>query len=129
MTNTNATRLTNKAALEFAIAAINGTASADFAPADVVEKLEKMIAQLDKKNASPKKLTKTQEANAANIEVVVGFLAEHAPTGFTCADLIKNVDVLEGRSNQYVSAIMKIAVEGGRVEKYTDKRRTYFRAK
>ena len=94
-----------------------------------VEKLEKMITQLDKKNASPKKMTKTQEANAANIEVVVGFLADNAPTGFTCADLIKNVDVLEGRSNQYVSAIMKIAVDGGRVEKYTDKRRTYFRAK
>ena len=129
MTNTNATRLTNKAALEFAIATINGGDVADFAPADVVEKLEKMIAQLEKKNASPKKMTKTQEANAANIEVVVGFLSDNAPTGFTCADLIKNLDVLEGKSNQYVSAIMKIAVDGGRVEKYTDKRRTYFRIK
>lgn len=129
MTNTNATRLTNKAALLAAIDALNGKAVTTFAAPDVVEKLEKMVEQLDKKNASPKKMTKTQEANAANIEVVVGFLADNAPTGFTCADLIKNVDVLAGKSNQYVSAIMKIAVAGGRVEKYTDKRRTYFRAK
>ena len=122
-------RLTNKAALLAAIDALNGKAVTTFAAPDVVEKLEKMVEQLEKKNASPKKMTKTQEANAANIEVVIGFLAEHEGEGFTCADLIKNVDVLEGKSNQYVSAIMKIAVDGGRVEKYTDKRRTYFRIK
>ncbi len=124
----NATRLTNKSALQFAINTINGAPVGEFSAEDVVAKLEGMIAQLDKKNAAPKAQTKTQKANAENIEVVVAFLADNAPTGFTCGDLLKMVPVLEGRSNQYVSAIMKVAIDNGApIEKYTDKRRTYFR--
>ena len=122
-------RLTNRVALTAAIAALKGEPiPADFGVDAIVEKLEAQIAQLDKKNAAPRKMTKTQVENAAIREQVVAFLAENAPTGYTCADLIKAVPVLEGRSNQYVSALMKIAVDTDHtVEKFTDKRRTYFR--
>lgn len=127
----NAVRLTNKTALLYAKAAILGqpipAEYEGFVPAEVAEKFDKMIDQLDKKNAGPKKMTKTQEANAANTVEILRFLSAHPGEGFTCADLIKSVAVLNGKSNQYVSAIMKIAGENGTVEKYMDKRRAYFR--
>ena len=125
MTTTNKTpKTTQKSALVYAINALR-----DSAPADVVEKLESMVAQIDKKNASPKKLTANQQANLEIRDVVVQFIRDTAPTAYTCADLIKSVDVLHERSNQYVSALMRKAVEADEVEKFTDKRRTYFRAK
>lgn len=124
MTTTNKTpKTTQKSALVYALDNLPD------APADVREKLESMVAQLDKKNAAPKKLTANQQANIAVRTDVVQFLRDNAPTAYTCADLIKTVPVLSGRSNQYVSALMKKAVEADEVEKFTDKRRTYFRAK
>ena len=42
-------------------------------------------------------------------------------------ELLRGVPALAEKSNQYVSAIMKVAIESGQpVHKYTDKRRTYF---
>ena len=123
MTTATTTRTTNKTALLYAIEHLPE------APADVREKWEKMVEQLDKKNAAPRKMTKTQQENAVIRETVVEFLRENAPTGYTCGELIKAVPALDGRSNQYVSALMKIAVDTDKtVEKFTDKRKTYFRA-
>jgi hypothetical protein len=128
-TTEKAVRLTNRYALTSAIASLRGeSVPADFTVDEVVEKLEGMIAQLDKKNASPKKLTKTQQENLGIRAEVVEFLRENAPTAYTCGEMLKAVPVLDGRSNQYVSALMKLAVEAGQVEKFTDKRKTYFRA-
>ena len=129
-TSEKTARLTNRYALTAAIAALKGEpVPADFSVDAIVEKLEAQIAQLDKKNAAPKKLTKTQQENIGIREQVVNFLRDNAPTGYTCADLIKQVPVLEGRSNQYVSALLKVAVDTDKsVVKYTDKRRTYFKA-
>lgn len=119
MTNS---KMTQKIALTYALDNLPD------APADVREKLESMIVQIDKRNASPKKLTKAQIENAEVRDVVVEFIHENAPTGFTCSDLIKQVPVLDGKNTQYVSALMRVAIENGRVEKFIDKRRTYFRA-
>ena len=128
-TTENTVRLTNKTALQYAQALVNGAKPAyDFNPAEVSEKLSKMMEQLDKKNAGPKKMTKTQEANEVVKECIVKFLTANRGNGFTCADLIKHIPELEGKSNQYVSALMKLLKDAGRVEKYTDKRRAYFKA-
>lgn len=97
------------------------------APAEVVEKLEAMIAQLDKKNAAPKKLTAKQEANEIVKDVIVDFLAVHSGEGFTCSDLIKQIPALADKNPQYVSALMRSLLIAETVEKYTDKRRTYFK--
>jgi len=119
---TNTEKMTNRKALTYALDNLPD------APADVREKLENMIAQLDKKNASPKKLTAQQEKNISIGEDIVGFLSDHEGEGFTVSDLIKSVPSLEGDSNQHASAVMRQLVLAGSVEKYTDKRRTYFRA-
>ena len=120
MTKTD--KMTNRKALEIAIAAIGDT------NADATAKLSKMIEQLDKKNAAPKKLTAQQEKNIAMQGEILDFLLDNEGTGYTVSDLLKSVPSLEGDSNQHASALMRALVLAGSVEKYTDKRRTYFRA-
>ena len=120
MTNTNKT--TNKTALLYALENLPD------APADVRAKWENMVAQLEKKNASPKKLTAQQEKNEGVKADLLVFLSDHEGEGFTVSDLLKQVPACEGDSNQHVSALMRALVLEGSVEKYTEKRRTYFRA-
>lgn len=115
------TKMTNRKALTYAIDHLTD------APVDVIAKLTKMVEQLDKKNASPKKLTAQQVKNEELKEVIVDFLADNADTGFTVSDLLKAIAELEGDSNQHVSALMRQLIEAGKVEKYSEKRRTYFR--
>lgn len=116
------TKMTNRAALTYAIEHLSD------APADVISKLENMIAQLDKKNAAPKKLTAKQEQNEVVKAEILNFLRENADKGFTVSDLLKSVPVCEGDSNQHISALMRALVADSKVERYTDKRRTYFKA-
>ena len=114
-------KMTNRIALTYALDHLPD------APADVREKWQKMIDQLDKKNASPKKLTAQQEKNEGVKADLLDFLSDHAGEGFTVSDLLKMVPTCEGDSNQHVSALMRALVLAGSVEKYTEKRRTYFR--
>jgi len=114
-------KMTNRKALTYAIDNLTD------APAEVIAKLTKMVEQLDKKNASPKKLTAQQVKNEELKEVIVDFLTDNADTGFTVSDLLKAIAELEGDSNQHVSALMRQLVEANKVEKYSEKRRTYFR--
>lgn len=119
-------KMTYRKALDFAIANLPADA-----PADVVDKLNALTAQLDKKAASPKKLTAAQEANVGLMDCILDFLRENPDKGFTCNDLLKSVPELEGKSNQHVSALMRKLVDEGNgpVEKYSEKRRTFFRIK
>ena len=114
-------KMTNKTALTYAIENLHD------APAEVIEKLENMVAQLDKKNAAPKKITAKQEANEVVKETIVDFLALNSDKAYTCSDLLKEVDALEGRSPQYVSALMRSLVLAGTVTKTSDKKKSYFR--
>ena len=95
--------------------------------ADILEKFKNMIAQLEKKNASPKTLTAQQQKNEALKAEIVEFLSENPDTGFTVSDILKAIPSLAGDSNQHVSALMRPLVLAGIVEKYTNKRRTYFK--
>lgn len=115
-------KTTYRSALTYAIENLSD------APAEVIEKLEAMIAQLDKKNAAPKKLTAKQEANEVVKDILREFLEIHSDSGFTCSDLIKSVPALEGKTPQYVSALLRALLLTNEVEKYTENRRTYFRA-
>ena len=119
---TNTTKMTNKKALLYALDNLPD------APAEVREKFEAMIAALDKKNASPKKLTAQQEKNEMMKVEIFDFLSANAPTGFTCSDLTKAVPVCFGDTTQHISALMRALVGTHTVEKYTDKHKTYFRA-
>ena len=115
------TKITNKSALLYAIDNLPD------APAEIAEKWRAMVAQLEKKNAAPRKITAKQEANEVVKETIADFLTTHADKGYTCSDLLKEVPELEGKSTQYVSALMRSLLISGVVSKYTDKRKTYFK--
>ena len=114
-------KMTNRKALMYAVDNLSD------APDEVIQKLLKMIEQLDKKNASPKKMTAQQEKNEGLKSVIAEFLSENEGKGFTVSDLLKAIPEFEGDSNQHVSALMRQLVQSGTVEKYSEKRRTYFR--
>lgn len=115
------TKTTNKIAIQFAIDNLPD------APAEIREKWANMIVQLEKKNASPKKLTSQQEKNEVLKGDILEFLSDNAGTGYTVSDLLKEVSALEGDSNQHVSALMRALVDAHVVEKYSEKRKSYFK--
>ena len=112
-------KMTNKKAL---LSALNFIPEAEI---EVREKLSKMIEQLDKKNASPKKLTAQQEKNEYLRGVIVE--AMERDKGYTVSELIQTIPEINQDSNQHVSALMRALKEEGIVVKYEDKRRSYFK--
>lgn len=119
--------MTNKMTKKMAL-----TAALTYVPdseAEVRSKILDMIAQLDKKNASPKKLTANQEQNLILRDAVVVFLETYPDEMFTCSDLAKRVPELNGASPQKVSALMSALVKVEKVERVQDKRKTYFKVK
>lgn len=111
-------KLTNKGALTYIL-----TNCTDI-PADVKEKLEAMVAALDKKTASgEKKPTASQIENAKLAEAVTPYLDDEART---LADWAKVVPELAGLSSQKVTAVFKVLV-ADKVAKYQDvKGRRYY---
>lgn len=105
-------------------------------PEKVSDKLKAMIAQIEKKSASGSgKLTKGQEANAEFKMAIIEEMTANPNKIYTITDLIKSIDVLseyrdgEGNpiSNQKVSALVSQLVKDGKVERITEKRRSYFK--
>ena len=114
------TKMTKKVALTTALTYIPETET------EVRAKLEDMIVQLDKKNASPKKLTANQEANLVLRDAVLMFLEMYPTERFTCSELAKRVPELDGATPQKVSALMSALVKVDKVNREQDKRKTYF---
>ena len=108
--------------------AIHVLEQTDIDPA-VTEKLTALKASIEKKNAAPKTLTAQQKKNETLKDEIVEFLADTPDTGYTVTDLLKEIPALEGDSNQHVSAVMRQLVQADKAERYTEKRRTYFRFK
>ena len=106
--------------------AIHVLEQTDVDPA-VTEKLTALKASIEKKNAAPKTLTAQQKKNETLKDEIVEFLADTPDTGYTVTDMLKEIPALEGDSNQHVSAVMRQLVQAQKVERYTEKRRTYFK--
>lgn len=113
------TKLTNRSALEFAIAHLDNE--------EVKAKLSSMIAAIDRKNSAPRKPTATQVANESLKSAIVGFLSDNADNGFTVSEMIKTVDELDGLSPQKVSALLRQLKADEKVVSFADKRRTLFK--
>ncbi len=95
--------------------AINGNLTEE-----TIEKLTALKAQLVKRASGERKPTKAQKENeGVKAEILAVLTAE----GKQCKDIAEAV----GISGQKCSALLKQLVEGGTVEKYTEKRVTYFK--
>ena len=115
-------KMTNRKALAYALE------NCDL-PTEVAAKFTKMIEQLDKKSGAERKPTARQTENASIRAELVEFINSNyveGSEGFTVSDLLKACPVVEGDSNQHVSALMRQAIQAGELSKGSVKRRTYF---
>ena len=112
-------KMTNKSALNYVLTNFE-------LPTDVKEKLVNMVAQLEKKSATPKKPNKNQLENEKLCEIALGTLSynEHK----TASDVLKQTEEFKQRelSTQKVSSLLKMLVDSDRAIKVVEKGRSYF---
>ena len=97
----------------------------------LVDFINHEIDLLNKKNASGqgnRKPTKTQVENNVLIENIKDYLTE-VQEGKTINDIIVGANLPQETSNQKCSALLKKLVDSEIVEKYLDKKKTYFKIK
>lgn len=106
------TKMTYAQALEIAINSVSDDA--------VVEKLTALKAQIEKKNSSERKPTKTQVAN----EELKGAIMAYLDDARTASDVASYFEI----SNQKASALLTALVKDGKVERTLgEKRKAYFK--
>ena len=115
-------KMTNRKALTYVLESYD-------LPTEVAEKIKKMITQLDKKSGAERKPTARQTENAVVRAELIDYINENyveGSDGYTVTDLIKECPAVEGKSNQYVSALLRQAIQEVALSKGSVKRRTYF---
>lgn len=115
------TKLTNKTAIEMALT---------FVPAEETalrEKLEKIAEGFAKKSTAERKPSAKQVENDELRIKILDLLLEDASKGFRISDICAGVPELEDASSQKISGLLRPLILHGRVEKYIDKRVTYFK--
>lgn len=120
-------KMTNKKALEIAIKAIDvsGFSTDDFKTDEIIEKLEKMLTQVEKKSGGERKPTAKQEENKRLEKIILDYLTGQTESK-TVTDMMKEIPELDGMSNQKVSSLVKPLKDGELIEKEIKKGRSYF---
>ena len=113
-------KMTNAKALGYVIT----TFGAEL-PADVKEKLEKMKAQVEKKNSAERKPTATQKENVGFKSAIVEYLGT-CDKSQTIGEIIKGCAEVSDLTNQRVSAIVRQLKDEGVVTREEIKRKAYF---
>lgn len=119
-----ANTMTYVTAIDFALQVLNENSfdGIEEEKVAVMDKLEALKAQLEKRNSRERKPTKAQLANADLKGDILAFVGD--------AGAVRAMDVA-GKfeiSGQKASALLKQLVDSGLVEKYAEKRVTYFKA-
>jgi len=119
MTNTN-TKTTQRSALVYAIEHLPD------APADVLDKLNAMVASLDKKSSAERKPTPKQVENAGFKSDILAWM--EPDTKYLSADIAKGVPsvVAAGLSANRVTAMLTQLVNDGAIIRTEDKRKNYY---
>lgn len=128
------TKMTNKIALDIAMTALMNDANAEFRIAgtdvtfskqEAMDKLNKMLEQLDKKANAEKKPTQKQMDAEQEAATLLTELRE-AGKAMTVSDMIAELPSCAGKSNQKVSALIRKL--GAQVERIEEKRKAFFKA-
>lgn len=113
-------KMTNRKALDYVM-----TTYADALPEDVAEKLQGMIAQLDKKSGAERKPTARQIENQALAGVVLDQMEDNVL--YTVDDIRKGfMGLPDDISCQRLSGILTKMVDAGTVIRTMDKRKPLF---
>ena len=121
-------KLTSKVALSYAIAVLtNAEVNKDFTSEQVVEKLNSMIVQLDKKSGSEKKLTEQQIQNGSFKTDILILLSDGKAR--TATEILNEVPNFEGTNmtNQRVSALLRQLILDSKVVKDIVKGKSFFK--
>ena len=131
-------KMTNKIALEIAVNALmanvangeteyyyNGNKENAFTATETIDKLNKMMEQLDKKASAEKKPTKRQMDAEQEAQILLDELRE-AGKAMTVSDMIAELPSCAGKSNQKVSGLLRPML-GTKVERTEEKRKAYFK--
>ena len=107
------TKMTYVNALDYVLATVDND--------EVREKLEALKGQLMKRSSGERKPTKTQTENEPLKEDIFAYVSENG------AKRASEVAVYFGMSGQKASALLKQLVDAQALERFTEKRVTYFR--
>ena len=102
-----------------------GGSEFEFTPAEVIEKLNGMIAQIVKKNSAPKKPSATQLANEALQNCLL--IEMEVDTDYTVTQVIKACPSAYCLTNQKVTAMLNAMTAEGKLTKNYIKGVPYFR--
>ena len=116
-------KMTNAMALEIALEVLKETDTEKYT--EVIEKLDKMLVQVNKKSSANRKPTATQLENESLKEKIVEYLVD---TGnrFTVSELMKEVEGLKELSNQRVTSLVTALCGEGKIDREVEKRKAYF---
>ena len=110
-------KITNKVALEKAIACMSLYGEHTPETAEVIAKLEKMLESTAKKNSKSGKPTKTQEANAILIDGIAEFMADQPDRLFTISEISKECPAVMGATPQKIRPLLTALIKEQKVER------------
>ena len=119
-------KMTNAMALEIALEVLRETDAEKYA--EVIEKLDKMLVQVNKKSSANRKPTATQLENEGLKEKIVEYLVDTG-NGLTVSEMMKEIEGLKELSNQRVTSLVTSLCSEGKVDRIVEKRKAYFFAK
>ena len=119
-------KMTNAMALEIALEVMKETDAEKYA--EVIEKLDKMLVQVNKKSSANRKPTATQLENEGLKEKIVEYLANTGKR-LTVSEMMKEIEGLEELSNQRVTSLATFLYKEGKIDREVEKRKAYFFAK
>lgn len=119
-------KMTNAQALEIALEVMKETDTEKYA--EVIEKLDKMLVQVNKKSSANRKPTVTQLENEGLRTKIAEYLTDTGKR-LTVSEMMKEIEGLEELSNQRVTSLATSLYKEGKIEREVEKRKAYFFAK
>lgn len=116
-------KMTNAMALEIALEVLKETDAEKYT--EVIEKLDKMLVQVNKKSSANRKPTATQLENEG-LRVKIAEYLTNTGKRLTVSEMMKEIEGLEELSNQRVTSLATSLYKEGKIDREVEKRKAYF---
>ena len=116
-------KMTNAMALEIALEVLKETDAEKYT--EVIEKLDKMLVQVNKKSSANRKPTATQLENEG-LRVKIAEYLTNTGKRLTVSEMMKEIEGLEELSNQRVTSLATSLYKEGKINREVEKRKAYF---
>ena len=116
-------KMTNAMALEIALEVMKEIDAEKYA--EVIEKLDKMLVQVNKKSSANRKPTATQLENEG-LRVKITEYLTNTGKRLTVSEMMKEIEGLEELSNQRVTSLATSLYKEGKINREVEKHKAYF---